>query len=107
MNKTVKKKWLKALRSGKYTQAKHQLKSGDGYCCLGVLTDLYYQAHKQAFSNRIANESYPPQYVIDWAGLDDKNPRVKYLGGCSSLSYLNDNENQSFKQIALRIERYL
>jgi hypothetical protein len=28
--------WLAALRSGNYSQAKHRLQEGYGYCCLGV-----------------------------------------------------------------------
>lgn len=43
--KTIKRKWLAALRSGKYTQGRGLLfrpkragmTSGYGYCCLGVL----------------------------------------------------------------------
>lgn len=31
-----KKKWVEALRSGKYQQGKYYLKDGDTYCCLGV-----------------------------------------------------------------------
>ena len=30
------RKWVKALRSGKYQQAKERLHDGTGYCCLGV-----------------------------------------------------------------------
>jgi hypothetical protein len=51
MNQEVKKKWLEALRSGKYRQAKEALKVDDvsldgqvcisSFCCLGVLCDLY------------------------------------------------------------------
>lgn len=41
MNPKVKQKWMKALRSGKYSQAKNVLKSTKGgFCCLGVLCDL-------------------------------------------------------------------
>lgn len=36
----VKKKWLKALRSGKYKQTKGTLCDGKGYCCLGVLEQV-------------------------------------------------------------------
>ena len=45
MNKHYKEKWLAALRSGKYKQARGVLRgeavdgSGVGYCCLGVLVD--------------------------------------------------------------------
>ena len=36
--KKIKKKWLKALRSGEYGQAKGVLTDGEGnFCCLGVL----------------------------------------------------------------------
>lgn len=52
MKAAVKKKWLKALRSGEYVQVGEQLRSencgwhggeeveGTGYCCLGVLCDI-------------------------------------------------------------------
>lgn len=46
MNTEIKERWLKALRSGKYKQARGVLRkkrkdgSGEfGYCCLGVLCD--------------------------------------------------------------------
>lgn len=38
MPKKMKKKWLKALRSGEYGQVKGKLTDGNGgFCCLGVL----------------------------------------------------------------------
>lgn len=39
MNKKLMQKWVKALRSGKYEQARGELynKTCDSYCCLGVL----------------------------------------------------------------------
>lgn len=45
MEKALKEKWLKALRSGQYKQTigalKTQSKNGDcRYCCLGVLCDV-------------------------------------------------------------------
>lgn len=41
MNPEMKQKWLEALRSGKYQQGKHYLRTTqDQYCCLGVLCDL-------------------------------------------------------------------
>lgn len=46
MDKKVKKKWVKALRSGKYKQTQSRLQSPDGsFCCLGVLCDLEYDGH--------------------------------------------------------------
>lgn len=37
MNKWVKRKWLRALRSGEYKQGTEVLGDARGYCCLGVL----------------------------------------------------------------------
>lgn len=34
------KKWIKALKSGKYKQCKRQLCNGVGYCCLGVANEV-------------------------------------------------------------------
>ncbi len=41
MNKKVKAAWIKALRSGDYTQGRGVLRSmDDEFCCLGVLADV-------------------------------------------------------------------
>ena len=42
MDKKLKAKWVKALRSGKYTQCVGALfdKASETYCCLGVLTKV-------------------------------------------------------------------
>ena len=37
MNKRIKAKWLKALRSGRYKQGHNRLYEDREYCCLGVL----------------------------------------------------------------------
>ena len=41
MDKQLKRKWLKALRSGKYEQGQGLLRTVDNkFCCLGVLCDV-------------------------------------------------------------------
>jgi len=40
MDKKLKAKWVKALRSGEYKQAAVRLRSSDGFCCLGVLREI-------------------------------------------------------------------
>jgi hypothetical protein len=40
MNKNWKKKWVEALRSGKYKKGRGALKNRGRYCCLGVLCDI-------------------------------------------------------------------
>lgn len=45
MKTELKQKWVNALRSGEYKQGKNYLRrknsSGDTYCCLGVLFDVW------------------------------------------------------------------
>lgn len=38
-------KWLDALRSGKYAQAKNQLYDGNGFCCLGIADKVCFNAY--------------------------------------------------------------
>lgn len=107
MNKTIKQKWLKALRSGKYKQTQGYLKNEGGYCCLGVLCDL---AAKEGIgtwdgdyfsSGYITVDGLLPARVMKWAGLS-RNYGITYKK--STLDSLNDN-GSSFKEIADIIEK--
>jgi len=40
MNQTWKKRWIAALRGGKYQQGRGQLRHEGQHCCLGVLCDI-------------------------------------------------------------------
>ncbi len=40
MKADLKRKWVEALRSGKYKQGEGELRRGDAFCCLGVLADV-------------------------------------------------------------------
>ena len=41
MDPELKSRWVAALRSGKYAQGRHSLRSADDkFCCLGVLADV-------------------------------------------------------------------
>jgi hypothetical protein len=94
----VAKKWVKALRSGKYSQAKGQLKTTEGYCCLGVLCDLAVKAGVlKVFPTGRGNL---PLNVKRWAGLVD--PAGGY-DGHQNLADDNDSGNR-FKTIANIIE---
>ena|SRR5689334_5253523 len=115
MNKRIKELWLKALRSGKYRQVKAELKANlpgkhVGYCCLGVLCDIHSKETGKKWENRnmyFNADTVLPQEVMDWAGLDDDNPKVYYDIGLEHLSELNDERNCSFKEIADLIEKEL
>lgn len=112
MNTEQKTAWLEALRSGEYAQGSRALATdiGDGqyaYCCLGVLCDLAVKAGViEAAPSLVSPDvlaftadgdelgygftaALPPE-VSEWAGLLERNPSVKYVGGNSSLASLND-----------------
>ena len=105
MNPDVKRKWVKALRSGKYKQTKECLRDNDGYCCLGVLTQLYANEKHIAFEKvkkGYSEENLCPA-VREYAGLKKADPCVKKV----HLSTWNDNKGADFKKIADLIERNL
>lgn len=117
MNKRIKKKWLKALRSGEYTQTRGVLHNDNGFCCLGVLCDIYAKEKKIDWKRKdsfyLLEDS--PEYwtglskkVMLWADLKDSYPQFHFkTTGPSSLVTLNDERDFSFKQIANVIDRYL
>jgi hypothetical protein len=127
MRKTVKQKWVKALRSGRYKQARgtlgRQLTNDQrSFCCLGVLCDLHAKEHNLQFSLRnetgkrpvlsyFGEECLLPKEVINWAGLKKGNPLIKGRltqgGDVQSLAGLNDGLKLGFKEIAKAIEKDL
>ncbi len=110
MKQRVKKKWLQALRSGKYVQADGSLReNADSFCCLGVLCDLYAKEHgkRWKFDARYSfggEEAYPPSDVLTWAGLDNKKGGSVVIGN-KRRQLANHNDNgASFEDIADAIE---
>lgn len=119
MNPEVKQKWTTALLSGEYEQGKECLRSGDSYCCLGVLCDIYVKEHPQVEWKELDDEVATlfdedetlPTIVREWAGLTLRDPYVDISQSednyeCESLSSLNDGD-WTFEQIADLIEKQL
>jgi hypothetical protein len=108
MNQDVKKRWVEALRSGKYKQNKNKLRTKDGneyyYCCLGVLCDLYYENGWNGDHHLDRAFTEPPKQVCDWAGLKESDP---YIAPNISAMKANDSLNMSFDEIATLIEENL
>lgn len=118
MDPTVKAKWLAALRSGDYMQAKAALHDpySKRYCCLGVLCDLYQQDVGGTWGDDgqfcapdgEIGTGLPPAAVIQWAGSPDVVEEFTVGGekGMVKLSSEND-DGRSFAQIADLIEVHL
>lgn len=118
MNKEIQKKWVEALRSGKYRQGEESLWSsyqevlnyvdddgqehweevGETYCCLGVLCQIVDPEWREFFYDngmdlQTTDLSDPVEHE---SGLDNNHVR-------SNLAELNDT-GYSFDQIATIIE---
>lgn len=101
----ITKKWIKALRSGKFQQGKNYLCKDDKYCCLGVLAvkyfgeDVFVPAKGHGIENIKSiegNISHLPNIFKNKVGLDyDTEQR---------LIVMNDCDNKNFNQIADYIE---
>lgn len=105
MDKKLKTKWLKALRSGKYRQGGCYLKNGRKFCCLGVLADI--QGAKW-HSNSLTYTEVPEIKNINPGWQHDMlTPRE--AGGLrtsvmKTLATMND-DGKTFKEIADYIEK--
>lgn len=127
MDPNVKADWLTALRSGDYKQTQGCLRDDTGYCCLGVLTDLWVKGssvewHPKPFGTAFsiatpgwgAESSVTPRGVMSWSDLTNSTGSTllgthTHRDGVSqeefyvTLSDLNDN-GFTFEQIADVIE---
>jgi hypothetical protein len=127
-NRQVIKMWVDALRSGQYSQTHRTLRDEKGYCCLGVLCDLYRQSPEgQSLSARweetffvtegdVVGEMFTMKKawflhpnVRAWAGLRSNNPpdsdTDEDKGVTRTLGFLNDTDRLSFAEIADVIEK--
>jgi hypothetical protein len=105
---SLRTKWLSALRSGRFAQARNYLRSDDQRCCLGVLCDLWAEDHpgswgpgnydsEFAFTAGGESVSHMPQlFVLEAVGLSIDEATV--------LAARND-KGFSFAEIADIIER--
>jgi hypothetical protein len=130
MNPQVKEMWVNALRSGDYDQSSGKLRSNTGYCCLGVLCDLYAQEHNEEWEQKsytgtslqmdyyyFGEESeFLPAKVMSWAGLNSNCPEIQFcdldfdddeeLNYTNTVAELND-DGLNFHQISALIQDQL
>jgi hypothetical protein len=98
--KANRKKWVKALRSGKFAQQRDgYLRTGNGMCCLGVLADIAgcsWDSKHRADGDR----HYAPLAAVGFVGL---TKRTGQMADGRVLAELNDC-GKSFAEIADIIE---
>lgn len=102
MKKEIAKRWIKALRSGKYKQGQNYLKQFNKkgevkHCCLGVLCELYNdtmkKSHKKTLNEKIWDDDIDAEYgyfrlnkkagelpsvVRKWAGIKNEIGLFEY-----------------------------
>lgn len=66
MRQDVFNEWVEALESGEYPQTRECLRNEEGYCCLGVLSDIGISHHK---------------VPVEWWRMQDGVYEVKKLSG--------------------------
>lgn len=95
----LKHAWIKALRSGEYTQDNGYLKTKNGYCCLGVLCAI----QGADFNN------FPTLDTISMVDRNGKDWSNDIYGGEKDLLFLNlgrlNDLNHTFERIADVIEQ--
>ena len=126
MNSQIKQKWIDSLRSGKYQQGQSKLYSSDGFCCLGVLCDIYakevgdkswvmkdpdYKFDTEKFDYWYFDDQSEclPKCVQDWAELNENDPVVtnRIVGEyITTLASMND-KGVTFEDLAEMIEAQL
>ena len=109
INREEFKKWIEALRSGKYKQGRDRLQSDvNSYCCLGVACIVLIPQDKLFLSPSVLPDGstyaklygvYPGAQTHAPRWLKDINDDFKAKTGIA-LSDRNDNDNWSFTQIA-------
>ncbi len=113
------KQWVRALRSGKYSQIQDALCDGSGFCCLGVLAEeagVQWETTEGRYRNYLFPKASDPSRVSEETGLiplaaaplltdlylQAKMPEAGTIQ--NHLVQLNDN-GRSFDEIADEIER--
>ena len=129
MRKEVMKKWVKALRSGKFKQGTGTLKQYNSkgeaqHCCLGVLCELYNSEMKKSKKKTLLEKVYDndmdfsfgysrfggskedlPKDVMKWSGIKNSLGQFNLSDNhYETLADLNDL-GRKFKTIADIIEK--
>jgi len=95
MKAEVKAKWLEALRSGEYRQARRILRGSSGtFCCLGVLCEIQGAVWG---TGDVDMRDHPDDRLNPWASYPPDNLRAGLtVEECGKLAKLNDGDADCF-----------
>ena len=110
-DKKLLKKWVEALRSGRYKQGKGALcYNKDKYCCLGVLCEvagLRYKKNTSGYKSYVFR-IYKNLNLSSENSIPNGHPLAKLLGKEQDLLIeMNDRDDFTFNEIANWIEDIL
>ena len=106
---TPKQLWIKALRSGKYTQTRHKLLREDGSCCALGVACLVYEEHVEPLNKKLVaylyysingEYNFLPREVYQWLGCSPLGSLKEH----NSVMSLNDINELTFLEIANTLE---
>ncbi|HSW91758.1 MAG TPA: hypothetical protein VLG09_03880 [Candidatus Saccharimonadales bacterium] len=108
MKPSVKEKWIKALRSGKYKQGSAHLYDAatESYCCLGVLAEIEVGS-VDAARRPTGEEFLAPQFLERFGLTEDEQRHLSKLNDGSPFAFNGPIEQHSFEEIANYIEKNL
>lgn len=102
IKKDIRNKWLKALRSNRYTQCKGLLSNGIGNCPIGVLGRSLGVKNRSMISKSTPNTlEYDEAIKFPEMFLRAEKHESKIL---NKIMEMNDFKNKSFKEISDYIE---
>lgn len=101
MDAEIKRKWVEALRSGKYKQTSKYLHRHGAYCCLGVLCIVTGTPINKKGTGAGGAEDYVIVHQLLGRGEAHSQEVSK------DLWLLNDRDDKSFAEIADYIEANL
>lgn len=116
MKAELKRRWVEALRSGKYKQVNSTLRSGHGYpgeerryCCLGVLCDIVDPNGWTDWQSRNHPLADDGNSYIRTSALRELGLIGRENGGYSQrkLAKLNDEGGMDFIAIADIIDKHI
>lgn len=111
MNKSLIRRWVAALESGRYKQGQERLRTeGNGYCCLGVLCTISelgkWKKEKDAGWQYLfklpEDQQYRGPYELNQSVIESGLEEAMDVKGLDqgSLSSFNDSGEWTFKRIA-------